>query len=129
MTTEQTFYSDDSGIRITGTRAIFNKTTYSMANISSIRTAEYPPKRAGAIWTIIIGIILFIIGLSANVAALTVFGIIILLLGVLWAWKARGEYHIMITSASGEASAVKSKNKEYINKIAQAMNEAIIHRG
>jgi hypothetical protein len=129
MPDEQTFYSDNAGVRITNTRAIFDKTTYSMANISSVRTEETSPKRAGAIWTIIIGVILFSIGLSADVVGLTIFGVIILLLGILWVWKASGEYHIMITSASGEASALKSKDKEYIDKVAQAMNEAIIYRG
>ncbi|MBI2830735.1 MAG: hypothetical protein HYX79_00560 [Chloroflexi bacterium] len=129
MATEQTFYSDESGVRITGTRAIFNNTTYSMANISSIRTAVTPPKRNGAIWTIIIGLFVFIGGMSASVPGLAVFGAIILLLGVLWAWKASSAYHIMITSASGETSALTSKSKDYIAKVSQAMNEAIIHRG
>ena len=129
MTQEQVFYSDESGVRITGTRAIFNTTTYSMANISSIRTAVTPPKRAGAILMIIIGLLMAIIGFSSSVAALGVIGIVIVLLGILWFWKAASTYHIMITSASGEASALDSKNKEYIAKIGQAMNEAIIHRG
>ncbi len=129
MPDEQTFYSDDVGVRITNTRAIFNKTTYAMANISSIRTEETPPKRAGAIWTIFIGVILFIIGLRVDIVGLTIAGVIILLLGILWVWKASGEYHIMITSASGETSALESKDKGYIDKVVQAMNEAIIHRG
>ena len=129
MATEQTFYSDESGVRITGTRAIFGKTTYSMANISSVRTSESPPKRAGAIWTALIGLALLTISLSAEVTGLTIFGVIVLLVGVLWAWKASGEYNIMITSASGEVSALSSKNKEYIDKVAQSLNEAIIHRG
>jgi len=129
MTSERTYYSDEAGVRITGTRAIFHNTTYSMANIASIRTAQVPPKRAGAIWTIIIGLALSIIGISANISAMTIIGIVVLLLGILWFWKASSEYHIMITSASGEASALKSRDKDYISKIAQAMNEAIINRG
>ena len=129
MTTERTYYSDDEGVRITGTRAIFNNTTYSMANISSIRTNEVPPKRGGAIFTIILGIILLVIGASGDLSVLTVIGIIVLLIGILWVWKASGEYHLMITSTSGEVSALKSTNKDYINKVTHAMNEAIIHRG
>jgi len=129
MTSEQTFYSDETGVRITGTRAIFYNTTYSMSNIASIRTVEVPPKRIGAIWTIIIGLGLSIIGFSVDFSTLTIIGVVILLLGILWIWKASGEYHIMITSSSGEASALKSKDKEYIARIAQAINEAIISRG
>ena len=129
MTSEQTFYSDEAGVRITGTRAIFYNTTYSMANIASIRTVKIPPKRTGAIWTIIIGVGLSIIGFSIDLSILTIVGVVILLLGILWVWKASGEYHIMITSSSGEASALKSKDRDYISRIAQAMNEAIISRG
>lgn len=129
MADEQTFYSDDEGVRITNTRAIFDNTTYSMANISSIRTKEIPAKRGGGIFTIILGLIILAIGVSAEITGLTIFGIIIFILGILWVWLATGEFHIMITSSSGEASALKSKDKGYIDKVTQAMNEAIIHRG
>ena len=40
MNTEQTFYSDGEGVRITATRAIFESTTYSMANITSVTGAR-----------------------------------------------------------------------------------------
>ncbi|MFC2069818.1 DUF6232 family protein [Chloroflexota bacterium] len=129
MASEQTFYSDEEGVRITGTRAIFRNTTYTMANIASIRTNRIPPKRAGALWIILIGLALSIIGISSYISTITIIGVIVLLLGILWFWKAPSEYHIMITSASGEVSAIKSKDKDYINRIAQAMNEAIINRG
>ena len=129
MTDERTFYSDETGIRITGTRAIFKNTTYSMANISSIRTSETPAKRGGAIVALIRGIIIFIIGISADVTALSIVGVIVALLGILWIWLAHGKHHIMITSVSGEISALESKDKEYVHKVAQALNEAIIHRG
>ncbi len=49
MTTEQTFYSDDKGVRITGTRAIFGSTTYSMANITSVTKGQEPAKRTPGI--------------------------------------------------------------------------------
>ena len=115
MTEERTFYSDETGIRITGTRAIFQNTTYSMANISSVRTADNPAKRGGAILTIIIGVILLIIGISAGISGLSIFGVIVLLLGVLWIWLARGKYNLMITSASGEASALESNHNKVLS--------------
>ena len=129
MTTEQTFYADESGVRITNTRAIFNSTTYSMANISSIRSASTPAKRGFGIFLALLGFIVLIIGASSSATVAIVIGLIMLAIGILLAWAAKGEYHIMITSSSGEASALKSKNRGYIDRIAQAMNEAIIHRG
>lgn len=129
MATERTFYSDEKGVRITATRAIFESTTYSMANISSVRTAEGPPKRARGIWTAIIGVGLLIIGVVAGWTWLTITGVVLLLLGVVWAWMVSGTYHLKITSASGEATAISSSEKEYISKITQAINEAMISRG
>jgi len=129
MAAEQSFYSDEKGVRITATRAIFGSTTYSMANISSVRTAEDPPKRARGIWTAIIGICLLIIGITTGLTWLTITGVVILLIGIVWAWMATGTFHLKITSASGETTAVSSKDKEYITKITQAFNEAIINRG
>lgn len=129
MATEQTYYSDEKGVRITGTRVIFGSTTYSMANISSIRTDEEPAKRAPGIVTAIIGLILLVTGISAGWAWLIITGIVILGIGVLIARAASAKYHIKITSASGEATALSSNDKEYAGKIVNAVNEAIISRG
>ncbi len=129
METERTYYSDEKGVRITGTRAIFGSTTYSMANISSVSTAEEPAKRSGGIVTAIIGLILLIIGASAGWSWLLIGGIILLLIGALVAWAAKGKYHVRISSASGEAIALSSNDREYITKVVFALNEAIVSRG
>ena len=47
MTTEQTFYTNEDGVRITTTRAIFGSTTYLMANITSVTRDEEPAIYAG----------------------------------------------------------------------------------
>ena len=129
MTQERTFYSDEKGVRITGTRAIFGHITYSMANISSVSTVEEPPKRAGGIWTAVIGIVVFIVGAIAGWIWLIIGGIVVLAIGVLGALLASGKYHVRISSASGETSALSTKDKNHCYKVAQALNEAIIHRG
>jgi len=56
-------------------------------------------------------------------------GLVVFAIGALIAWKALGQYHIKITSASGEATALSSKDNDYIIRIIQALNEAIIGRG
>ena len=39
------------------------------------------------------------------------------------------KYHLRIASASGEANAITSVNADHIDKIVQAVNEAMIKRG
>ena len=127
MATEQTYYSDEKGVRITGTRAIFGSTTYSMANISSIRTDQEPAKRIPGVVTAIIGLILLFMGYSE--VWLVIIGIVILGIGVLMALRAKGTYHVKITSASGEATALSSNDEGYVRRIVNAVNESIISRG
>jgi len=66
MNAERVYYSDEKGVRITSTRAIFGSTTYSMANISSVKSAEEPPKRGGGIFTAFVGVVILLIGASAG---------------------------------------------------------------
>jgi len=76
----------------------------------------------------IIGFILLLIGTSVGGWLVTI-GVLILLIGIVIAWKAKGIYHVKITSASGESDAFSSNDREYIQRIVQAMNEALISRG
>lgn len=84
MSTEQTFYSDEKGVRITATRAIFGSTTYSMANITSVTRSQEPAKRTPGILVAIVGIVLLAVGISAG-AWLVTTGVIILVVGILLA--------------------------------------------
>src|SRR5207253_2669348 len=52
---EVTFYTDQTGIRITNTRAIIGARTYSMANLTTVTTAVTPPDKRGPIWLMVIG--------------------------------------------------------------------------
>ena len=56
-------------------------------------------------------------------------GVVVLGLGTLIAAIAKPTYCVKITSASGEAKATPSKDKQYIDSIVMALNEALIRRG
>ncbi len=122
---EITFYSDGRGVRITNTRVIVGATTYAMANISSVSMAKKPANRTLGIVLAILGVILLVIPASA----VRVFGVVLLGLGILIAVIAKPTYTVRIGSASGESDAISSKDKVYIQKIVQSMNEAFIKRG
>ena len=50
-------------------------------------------------------------------------------IGGLWYYSIKDEYSVRISSNSGEANGFRSKDKDYIQKIVNALNDAMIHRG
>ena len=129
MATEPTFYSDERGVRITPTRAIFGSTTYAMANITSVARSKDPPRRAPGIIVAILGFIILLASISFEGTEGVIVGVVVLGLGILLTALAKATYHVKITSASGEVSATSSKEKQYIDSIVMALNEALIRRG
>ena len=129
MATEPTFYSDEHGVRITPTRAIFGSTTYAMANITSVTRGEDPPRRKPGIIIAILGLIILLACVSFESTFGVIVGVVVLGLGILIAAKAKATYHVKITTASGEAKPISSKDKAHIDSIVTALNESIISHG
>ena len=120
---EIVLYSDDKGVRITNTRAIFGNKTYVMTNISSISIGKKPPNWVPGIVVLLFGILFLLID------ATRVLGIIFLIIGIVILYFTKGVYSVRVTSASGETDALTDIDKTYIQNIVTAINEAIIHRG
>jgi len=129
MTEEKNFYADDAGVRITNSRLIFGNATYAMANVASVRTAVTNPSQTGPVVLILIGVLFALIGFTNSSFGVAVFGIFVGALGVLWLNGLRPTFHIRISSSSGEADALSSRHRDYIDRVVQAINEAIISRG
>ncbi len=129
MSTERTFYSDAQGVRITGTRAVFPFATYTMTNINAVRSVSTPPRRGPAWFLAVTGLVLAVIGIVLHNMGLAVTAFVMVALAVAVARAARGEYHLMIISGTGESIALTSHDSEYVDKIAAAMNEVLTHRG
>jgi Family of unknown function (DUF6232) len=126
---EISFYSDQKGVRVTDKRVVIGNTTYSMASISSVSTKVEEPSRSGSVLCIAIGVGLVIAGLSRQRSGgLVILGVFAALFGYFWYRGCKPRWHLRISSASGESTPLSSTNKEWIASIAQAINEAIIHR-
>lgn len=91
-----------------------------MRNISSVYIFEIIKSKNKALLLIIVG---FILLFSKEIFWL---GIIILILGF---WWIKNEYAVRISTNAGEVNSIISKDRDYIQKIVNALNEAIIHRG
>lgn len=121
-TGETTFYKD-LNVTVTQSRYVTQSKTYAMRNISSVHVFEIIKSRKFPIILIILGILLLFSGDTRIV------GIIFAIAGALFLFLIKNEYAVRISTNSGEANSILSKDKAYIQKIVNALNEAIIHRG
>lgn len=119
---EITFYQDPQ-VTVTQSRYVTNSKTYAMRNISSVHIFEIIKSKKLPIALVLIG---FLMALSES---MRVIGIVILAIGVTLLIVIKNEYAVRISTNSGEANSLVSKDKIYIEKIVNALNDAIIHRG
>jgi hypothetical protein len=119
---EVTFYKD-SFVRVTQSRYVTQSKTYAMRNISSVHIFEIVKSKVKAIFLIIFGLFFLF---SKDIFWV---GLIIIALGVWWLTSIKNEYTVRISTNAGEADSIVSKNRDYIQKIVNALNDAIIHRG
>ena len=118
---EEKNFLDENGVVVTNTRFIVSSQTYAMSGITSVKNSYQPPSR-------FFPVVLLLVGLLCLVGAPAV-GVILIVVAVLWLIGQKTDYHVLLTTASGEAKALSSNNKEFIAKVVQALNDAIVARG
>jgi len=131
MTNQETVYFQESGVTVTNARAILGNETYVVANITSVSAFETGPNRAIpliiALVGLIIGLCSFSIGFRFSLGVIV--GILIIAVAGYVFFTAKPSYVVRIKSASGEADAYMSKDKTLVERIATALNTAIVRRG
>ena len=122
---EKTYYSDGA-ITVTSTRAVLGTKTYAMANITSVSLAEN--QQGAGCGCALLGVgLLFAFGLfSSDTVIVGIIGLGMLAFGVVM--MKQKSYVVRIGSASGEANALENKDRAHIQKIVDAVNQAIIDR-
>jgi hypothetical protein len=113
-------------VTVTTTRVIIGTTTYALRNITSVK----PIKTRNPIF----GILVLLAGLALLRSALSTGDIVAGgLFGVMGAglvacaiWLLKPVYHILIASASGEAKALTSRERAYVQRIVDSVNDAIV---
>lgn len=130
MADEITVYQDPN-IHVTNLRAILQGKTYAMANVTSVSMfTQFANKAPGVVLAVLGGLIL--LGALPNTemrGCFSIFGLLMLAIGIAVAWAAKNVYWVRIGSASGETNALSSRDHAYITRIVNAMNEAIVRRG
>lgn len=125
-------YYQDGAVTVTNARAVLGGKTYAMANITSVSMGMRPANRVVGIVVALVGLVIAACSAAAGGDASfggILFGILVLGAGIALTVMAKPSYIVRIGSASGEADGLVSKDREHIQKIVNAMNEAIIRRG
>jgi hypothetical protein len=128
MAEEISYYSDQSGVRVSDKRVIIGNTTYSMANITSVTTEVEVPGVLLYYLIMVVGALLLIGVFAHKSAGAAIFGGVVAAVGYFGKRGAKPTWHLRISSASGETTPLKSNDGRWISNIARAINEAIIHR-
>jgi hypothetical protein len=118
---EKTFFEYED-VKVTNARFISGGQTYAMSNVTSVKSREESPSRVGPAL-----VLLFCLG--AFMAENYFFGIVLGALGLFWLIKQKAVYHVMLSTAGGETSALKTNQPEYLSKVVKALNDAIVYRG
>ena len=128
---EETLHSDKI-VTVTTTRVIIWGTTYALRNITSVKMASTSPPIAGAILLLLFGVfVLLLTTLPFNENNYHpipgfILGGVIIVGSIVWMCSRKTDYHIHISSASGEIHALTAKDKAYIQRIVQSINDAIV---
>jgi|ERR1035437_124585 hypothetical protein len=118
---EKIFYQDNN-VTITQSQFIAGSKTYAIRNISSASNYEIKKSKTGAILLLVIGFFLSI------PEPIRILGWGLIIIGVIWLIKIEGKYSVRISTDSGEENSFIHHDKAYIQKIVNALNDAIIHK-
>lgn len=121
---EEKVFLNEGGVSVSNSRMTYQGQMYAMSGVTSVKTYEAVPSKKGPIILIIIGLFMMAGGKNTIVVSL-----LLLAGGIAWWVMAKSIYSVLLTTASGEAKAYSSKDKDFVSKIVGALNDAIIHRG
>src|SRR5438128_1024778 len=103
MADTETVYLQSPTALVTQTRAVLNGVTYSMANVTSVRTHHVPPNGTWPLLTLLVGIgILVIGGIIRGSSEGWLFGIVLIAIGGLFLWRVEDKHYLVLGSAGGE---------------------------
>lgn len=118
---EERVILNEGGVFITATRAVFGSTTYSIRNLTAVRSSAKMEPAVAALFALVIG--------AVAVFSNPFFGVPILAIGAWSLWKRKTTYSVVLATSGGEESAFNSANPDEVKRIVAALNEAIASPG
>lgn len=118
---EKTFFDYD-GVKVTNARFVVDGQTFAMSNITSVSSVEETPGRVGPC---IVGLLGAAMCASKNYGV----GLLFIAAAAFWLWRQKSKFHVVLRTSGGENRALTSKQRNYVEQVVAALNEAIVHRG
>lgn len=115
----------DADVTVTTSRVVIRRTTYALANITSVRMKTENERGAAIACTVVLGLVTFAMRDSSGVAIPGLMTLVCAVAAILW----RAKYWIVIGTAGSEMNAIYSRNRDWTIKVEAAINTAIIARG
>jgi hypothetical protein len=133
---EHAIYENQS-VLVTDSRFVVPGKTYAVSLITSVGMFSIPVKIKGPVITVLFGVLIFFAAFFQNsspgapspVTAIFM-GLLIIAAGVYW-FRSRfvNQVHgVALRTASGEERPITDKNKQFIQDVAAALDEAIVRR-
>jgi hypothetical protein len=135
MAEEHVFLQGD-GIYVSNTKIILHGTTYSTANITSVQK-RFTPASKGCAYLFVAFFALMTLGSLGTFSSRNIGGALVMLLvcagllaaGVMWLRSLKPTFHVVLASASGEREGLSSKDHSLVDRVIDAITDAITHRG
>lgn len=121
---EQAFF-EEGYVTVTRSRIVIGNQTYPVANITSIRTDTVDPNLLGVFLAGILGAILLIVGITQSATTFLLGAVLIAVSVVMWK-RAKTTYTIFFGTAGGERRALENEDADYVNRVARAIDQALI---
>lgn len=132
---ETVFYQDASPVFISSQRAVFFEQTFIMRNIVSVSMAKVKYYYLNEGFYLILGLALFFWGIKTPMTepvlalGLVGSGFLLLLAGAILILRVKPSYALLIGSAGGQVEAVTSKDAQYITRLVNSVESALLYRG
>jgi hypothetical protein len=118
---EHTFFEYED-VKVTNARFVSGGQTYAMNNVTSVKPFEQKPSRVG-------GVIVLLIGLVFLANSSFTMGLIITALSAYYLYQQKTIFHVVLATSAGETKALKTYQRDYLNRVIAALNDAIVYRG
>jgi hypothetical protein len=143
-------FLNEPGIVVTKTRFMVHAQTFALANISSVSSRRIPARTGGFVLLFAVGALLALVGVGLvaagfrpeeqtaveQVTAELMGGVIMAFIGlglsimaIMYIRNAKDSFAVVLNTAGGEVKTCHSKDADFILRIVNALNDAIVSRG
>lgn len=123
---EEVEFFNDGNVSVSSARFRVGASTYAMQGVTSVKRAKKDANKFPAILMMFIGALMTF---GADQIGTKIFGVVLVVAGIIIFRKLKAEYSVYLNSSSGESQALKSKDVLYIDQVIDALNKSIVHRG